>query len=200
MKNLLVIIIVVFFVTSCRLFSFNEIKQTANNNSTIKSTPNVEPLPEATQTKEKTIILSSADTMSVSLTLNRNGKQTPTNVKNNFGLDDGIRLTVSVVDSGYIYILSRGSDKEAGLLFPNKQIKNNQISAGKNITFPQSGWLFFDEKAGKEILFVIYSKAQSPKFNKEYVETLEKLRSVNNADSFTTEDGELVRVIELKHE
>jgi hypothetical protein len=54
---------------------------------------------------------------------------------------DKLKFSVQSAQSGYLYILMVGTDMApVHLLFPNELDRKNQISAGKEISLPRSGW------------------------------------------------------------
>ena len=54
---------------------------------------------------------------------------------------DKLRFRVNSPKAGYLYILMVGTDRSHfNLLFPNAIDQNNQVSSGKEISLPRSGW------------------------------------------------------------
>jgi len=200
-KFFLIGLLFIAFQAACSAPPANE--AAANGTNDAGNYGNVPTTPSA---NGMTQIEPSADTLSVALTLLRNKKSAPAEISTVFVRDDGIRLNISTVEKGYLLAIYKGSDGDAQVLFPNKDYFNgrNEIELNKNVVIPNKGWFFFDEKKGTETIFVVFSK--TGKLNdlsadpKRAVASFEKVRAEkNNPESFTTANGELVRVLEIKH-
>lgn len=80
-----------------------------------------------------------------------------------FRSGDRIRLEVMANDSGYLYVVMRGSSGTWRVLFPSPEIAggNNRIERGKSYQIPpgKSGRFVFDEQAGEERLSLVLSRA-----------------------------------------
>ncbi|HKX00282.1 MAG TPA: DUF4384 domain-containing protein [Bryobacteraceae bacterium] len=77
-----------------------------------------------------------------------------------FHAGDRIRLAVEANDSGYLYVVNRGSSGTWKLLFPSTEIKDgdNRIERRVRYEIP-SGYTFtFDEQQGEEKLFIVFSR------------------------------------------
>jgi uncharacterized protein DUF4384 len=77
-----------------------------------------------------------------------------------FHAGDRIRLTVEANDDGHLYVVNRGSSGTWKLLFPSAEIKDgdNRIQRRVKYEIP-SGYTFtFDEQAGEEKLFIVFSR------------------------------------------
>ncbi len=77
-----------------------------------------------------------------------------------FRAGDRIRLSVEANDSGYLYIVTRGSSGVWKVLFPSAEIEggSNRVERGRRYGIP-SGYTFtFDEQPGAEKLFVVLSR------------------------------------------
>lgn len=197
---------IVMMVILCGLIGCNSSGNNANtkNQNTIS---NVVSQPQNSNINGQTQLAPSADTLTIALTRLRKEKQESVQPSEIFIKKDGVRLTLSVVEKGFVTIIYKGSDGDSQVLFPNKNYFNgkNEVEPNQNVVIPNKGWFFFDEKKGTETIYVVYSKQPPPKDlatnAKDNIAKFEKLRSENNnADSFATKDGELVRVVELKHE
>jgi len=189
---------------SCSVAKNNQINQDKRNtnDAPIANNETVKP-----NDVKKTEILPTADTLSVALTLLRKSRQMPVEADEIFVKDDGVRLNISTVEKGYLYILYKGSSDAAQVLYPSKEYLNgkNEIEPNKTLTIPSKGWFFFDGKKGTETIFVLYSKIRNSKIllsnEEENLTLFEKWRLENgNSNAFITNEGNLVRVIELKHE
>ena len=77
-----------------------------------------------------------------------------------FRAGDRIRLRVDVNDSGYLYIIHRGSSGIWKPLFPSPEIAggDNVVRKGVSYDIPQGYVFTFDEQAGEEKLFVVFSR------------------------------------------
>ncbi len=77
-----------------------------------------------------------------------------------FRSGDRIQVAVEANEPGYLYIVARGSSGAWKPLFPSPDVEGgkNYIPAGKVTTIP-AGYVFtFDEQAGEEKLFVVFSR------------------------------------------
>lgn len=152
-------------------------------------------------------ILSTADVLSVALTLKRQGKQSQAEASDLFGEKDGVRLNVSMVKKGYLLVLYKGSDGDQQIIFPNKGFYygRNEVEPNTNIVIPSEGWFFFDQKKGTETIFIIFYETKdqlgSEPDAKRLIQNLEKTQAEkNNAEAFITENGSFVRIIKLSHQ
>lgn len=85
-----------------------------------------------------------------------------------FRSGDRIQVAVETNESGYLYIIARGSSGAWRPLFPSSEVEggNNYITANKVTTVP-SGYVFtFDEQAGEEKLFLVFSRQPEPNLEK----------------------------------
>lgn len=81
-----------------------------------------------------------------------------------FRSGDRIQVAVEANESGYLYIIARGSSGAWKPLFPSPDVEGgkNFIPAGKVTTIP-AGYVFtFDEQAGEEKLFIVFSRKPEP--------------------------------------
>jgi len=77
-----------------------------------------------------------------------------------FHSGDKIRLRIDVNTSGYLYIINRGSSGNWNPLFPSAKIANgdNHVEKGIEYEIPPGYVFTFDEQAGTEKLFVVFSR------------------------------------------
>lgn len=77
-----------------------------------------------------------------------------------FRAGDKIRVNVQANDSGYLYIVQRGSSGAWGVMFPSPEIEsgNNHVASQRPYDLPPGGRFTFDEQAGEEKLFIILSR------------------------------------------
>lgn len=77
-----------------------------------------------------------------------------------FRAGDRIRLRVEVNDTGYLYIIHRGSSGVWKPLFPSPEIEggSNIVQAGRSYDIPPAHVFTFDEQAGEEKLFVVFCR------------------------------------------
>ncbi|MCW5965129.1 MAG: DUF4384 domain-containing protein [Bryobacterales bacterium] len=81
-----------------------------------------------------------------------------------FRSGDRIQVAVEANEAGYLYIIARGSSGAWKPLFPSAEAEGgkNYIPAGKVTTIP-AGYVFtFDDQAGEEKLFVVFSRKPEP--------------------------------------
>lgn len=81
-----------------------------------------------------------------------------------FRSGDRIQVAVETNESGYLYIIARGSSGAWRPLFPSAEVGggSNRIEANTVTTVP-SGYVFtFDEQAGEEKLFLVFSRKPEP--------------------------------------
>lgn len=81
-----------------------------------------------------------------------------------FRSGDRIQVAVETNESGYLYIIARGSSGAWRPLFPSPEVEggSNRIEANTVTTVP-SGYVFtFDEQAGEEKLFLVFSRQPEP--------------------------------------
>jgi len=118
-----------------------------------------------------------------------------------FRSGDRIRLSVQANDSGYLYIVLRGSSGRWSPLFPSKEILNgdNKVKKGGEYEIPLgSVWFAFDEQPGTEKLFIVLARQPEPDFEK-LVQSLRHDSSSEQAKSSGTKkddkDDGLVQVV-----
>ena len=86
-----------------------------------------------------------------------------------FHSGDRIRLSVQANDTGFLYIVLRGSSGKWTPLFPSKEIMsgNNKVERGGSYEIPLgSVWFAFDEQPGTEKLFIVLARQPEPDFEK----------------------------------
>ncbi len=81
-----------------------------------------------------------------------------------FRSGDRIQVAVEANEPGYLYIVARGSSGAWKPLFPSAEVDGgkNHIAAGKVTTIPAGHVFTFDEQAGEEKLFVVFSRKPEP--------------------------------------
>ncbi len=85
-----------------------------------------------------------------------------------FRAGDRIRLSVEANDTGYLYVVTRGSSGIWKVLFPSAEIEggSNVVERGRRYEIP-SGYTFtFDEQPGAEKLFIVLSRRPEPDLEK----------------------------------
>ena len=77
-----------------------------------------------------------------------------------FHSGDHIRLGLEVNDSGYLYLINRGTSGAWNVLFPSPEINHgdNRVEPGRVYTVPEPYSISFMGGAGVEKLFVIFSR------------------------------------------
>src|SRR5262249_51869112 len=73
---------------------------------------------------------------------------------------DRVRLNIQVSDSGYLYIINRGSSGTWTSLFPSAEAPNasNAVSPGATYTVPPDRNFVISDPPGEEKLFIILSR------------------------------------------
>ncbi|MCP5114346.1 MAG: DUF4384 domain-containing protein [bacterium] len=81
-----------------------------------------------------------------------------------FRAGDRIRVRVEVNDTGYLYIINRGSSGIWKPLFPSPEIGggSNVVSRGRSYDIPPEHLFTFDEQAGEEKLFIVLCRQPEP--------------------------------------
>ncbi|HWQ55008.1 MAG TPA: DUF4384 domain-containing protein [Bryobacteraceae bacterium] len=81
-----------------------------------------------------------------------------------FHAGDRIQVAVEANDAGYLYIVHQGSSGTWKPLFPSAEIEegNNRIEKGRVYVMPPKSRFYFDEQAGEEKLFVVFSRQPEP--------------------------------------
>lgn len=81
-----------------------------------------------------------------------------------FRSGDRIQVAVETNESGYLYIVTRGSSGAWKPLFPSKEVDggSNYIEANTVTTIPAGHVFTFDEQAGEEKLFLVFSRQPEP--------------------------------------
>lgn len=85
-----------------------------------------------------------------------------------FRAGDRIRLSVEANDTGYLYVVTRGSSGIWKVLFPSAEVEggSNVVERGRRYEIP-SGYTFtFDEQPGAEKLFIVLSRRPEPDLEK----------------------------------
>ncbi len=84
-----------------------------------------------------------------------------------FKSGDAINVRVEVNDFGYLYIFARGSSGKWTPLFPSPNVSSGDNRVGPNQPYLMpAGYVFrFDEKAGTERIFVVFSRKPEPDFD-----------------------------------
>ena len=77
-----------------------------------------------------------------------------------FHAGDRIQISVEANDTGYLYIVHQGSSGTWKPLFPSAEIEdgNNRVEKGRTYIMPPGSRFYFDEQAGEEKLFLIFSR------------------------------------------
>ncbi len=82
-----------------------------------------------------------------------------------FHAGDKIRLSIMPNQSGYLYIIQRGTSGTWSSLFPDAKSTNgsNQLKAGQLYEFPpgENAGFQFDEHAGTERIFLVYARSEA---------------------------------------
>ena len=83
-----------------------------------------------------------------------------------FHAGDKIQFSIETNSAGYLYIINQGSSGTWKPVFPAPEIEggNNHVDAFHNYTFPSGYRFVFDQQAGDEKLFIIFSRDPKPDF------------------------------------
>jgi hypothetical protein len=81
-----------------------------------------------------------------------------------FHAGDRIQIRVQTNGPGYLYIISQGSSGTWKPMFPSSEVEdgNNHVEGLRDYAMPPKSRLVFDEQAGTEKLFVVFSRAPEP--------------------------------------
>ena len=85
-----------------------------------------------------------------------------------FHAGDRIQVSLEANDAGYLYIVNQGSSGTWKPLFPSAEIEdgNNRIEKGRTYVMPPKSRFYFDEQAGEEKLFIVFSRQPEPDLEK----------------------------------
>jgi hypothetical protein len=83
-----------------------------------------------------------------------------------FHAGDKIQFSIETNSTGYLYIISQGSSGTWKPIFPSAEIEggNNRVEAFHTYTFPSGYRYVFDQQAGDEKVFIIFSRDPKPDF------------------------------------
>ncbi|MEO8028833.1 MAG: DUF4384 domain-containing protein [Bryobacteraceae bacterium] len=97
---------------------------------------------------------------------NEHGSFVETDSDSVFHTGDRIRINVQANDSGFLYVVMRGSSGAWRVLFPARDEAggDNRVVRGKSYTIPpgKNGQFFFDETGGEEKLFLVLTRRPEP--------------------------------------
>jgi len=81
-----------------------------------------------------------------------------------FHSGDHIQLKVEANEDGYLYIINRGASGTWRPLFPSGEASgpSNRISRARSYVVPEGYQFTFDENAGEEKLFLVFSREPEP--------------------------------------
>lgn len=97
----------------------------------------------------------------------RDGERRQVNADYVFRSGDGLRLVVTPLREGYLYLIQAGSSGRVQILYPDRRISrgNHRVNAGQRLEIPSSAsqYFGFDDRTGNETLYVIQAaKKGSP--------------------------------------
>jgi len=91
--------------------------------------------------------------------LTRNSRRIPADSRTAFKSGDAIRFRIVPNVTGYCYIaMTRGTSGKQEILFPNKELPNNRVVAGRMYTTPAHGTFRFDDHPGTESIKILVSR------------------------------------------
>ncbi len=89
-----------------------------------------------------------------------NGGEAEVPATHHFRSGDQVRLKVEANQSGYLYLIARGSSGIWKPLFPSREASDNRVEARRGYDVPSSTQAFtFDGQAGTEKIFLVFSRA-----------------------------------------
>lgn len=88
------------------------------------------------------------------------GRLTPAPPDKSYRAGDRIKLQIEVNDSGYLYLIHRGSSGSWRPLFPSPEIASgdNRVERGKIYEIPPGHVFTFDEQPGEEKIFLVFTR------------------------------------------
>jgi hypothetical protein len=91
---------------------------------------------------------------------------TPTAPSSVFHAGDKIQFSIETNSPGYLYIVGQGSSGTWKPMFPTAEIEdgNNRVEGFHTYTFPSGYRYVFDQQAGEEKVFIIFSRDPKPDF------------------------------------
>lgn len=91
---------------------------------------------------------------------------TPAAPSSVFHAGDKIQFSIETNSPGYLYIVSQGSSGTWKPMFPTPEIEggNNRVEGFHSYTFPSGYRYVFDQQAGDEKVFMIFSRDPKPDF------------------------------------
>jgi len=94
------------------------------------------------------------------------GGMTPAAPSSVFHAGDKIQFSIETNSPGYLYIVSQGSSGTWKPEFPAPEIEggNNRVEGFHTYTFPSGYRYVFDQQAGEEKVFIIFSRDPKPDF------------------------------------
>ncbi|HMD72125.1 MAG TPA: DUF4384 domain-containing protein [Bryobacteraceae bacterium] len=89
-----------------------------------------------------------------------NGEMTEVAPDSVFHAGDRIRFNVETNGPGYLYIVSQGSSGTWKPMFPSSDVDDgsNRVEGFHGYTMPPKTRLYFDEQAGEEKVFIVFSR------------------------------------------
>jgi hypothetical protein len=83
-----------------------------------------------------------------------------------FHAGDKIQFSIETNSTGYLYIINQGSSGTWKPIFPSAEIEggNNRVEPFHTYTFPSGYRYVFDQQAGDEKVFIIFSRDPKPDF------------------------------------
>ena len=97
-----------------------------------------------------------------------NGEMTEVAPDSVFHAGDRIRFNVETNGPGYLYIVSQGSSGTWKPMFPSSDVEegSNRVEGFHAYAMPPKTRLYFDEQAGEEKVFIVFSRAPEPDLEK----------------------------------
>lgn len=145
--------------------------QTAKK-STPSSASDSTPAAEFAKTGEPEVQVMNASSIPLGLRYSilkrQNGAFHEVDPESTFQSGDAIRVSVEANDTGYLYIVMKGTSGNWRLLFPSPEIDNgnNRVARGRRYQIPSKNAFVFDEQPGTEKLFLVLTRRPEPDLEK----------------------------------
>jgi Domain of unknown function (DUF4384) len=86
------------------------------------------------------------------------GREVEVPRRSTFHSGDHVRLALRSSESGYLYLLTKGSSGRIQMLYPGAAGSSNAVRAKQEILIPSGSWIAFDERPGTETIYAVFSK------------------------------------------
>jgi serine/threonine protein kinase len=100
----------------------------------------------------------------------KRGNEEVVSPETRFYNNDGVRIRIQADQSGFLYILSRGSSGKVTMLYPDRRIQggNNQIVKEQVVSIPTDrGWYTLNNAPGTEMIYLVFAENKTERFIRE---------------------------------